>query len=57
MDGTQRVSSRRKDLLGEERAIEPVCVIDKPVPSPITTSSPPSYSELMVRLERSDVML
>jgi hypothetical protein len=57
MDGTQRVSSRRKDLLGEERAIEPVCVIDKPVPSPITTSSRPSYSELMVRLERSDVML
>ena len=38
---TQRTSNKVKVDCGEERLVEPVCVMERPVPSPIITSSIP----------------
>ena len=41
MVGTQRTSDKVKVDYGEERVVEPVCVMERPIPSPIITSSIP----------------
>ena len=41
MVGTQRTSNKVKVDCGEEKVVEPVCVMERLVPSPIITSSIP----------------
>ena len=54
---TCNVSFNIREHDGEKRVVEPMWAICKPVPSPRTTSSCPSYSEWIERLAKLEVML
>ena len=55
IEGTHRTLDRVKVLEGVETVVLPVWVIFKPVPSPITIASEPSYAEVRERPLRSSV--